>query len=238
MNELNLSKRLQTVAKYIVKDSIFADIGSDHAYLPCYAILNGLAKGAVAGEITNGPYQSAMNQVKKNQLEEKIVVRKGDGLEVINPGEAQCITIAGMGGSLIAKILEEGKDKLNSAKRLILQPNIHAVHIRKWLLANGWRLIEEEILEEDQKLYEVLVAEKGNPNEPYEGINLEAGLLMGPILLKKKNEVFKKKWHNEAEHWEKIIEKLSLNSDNPENKTKRKELENLLALVKGGLCHE
>ena len=92
--------------------------------------------------------------VEKLQLSPLISVRKGDGLEVIEKGEADVITIAGMGGSLIAHILKAGKDKLSGKERLVLQPNIHAHHIREWLYQEGYALINEEILEEDGKYYE------------------------------------------------------------------------------------
>lgn len=163
-----------------------ADIGSDHAYLPCYAVLNHKASGAIAGEITDGPFLSAKRQVEKSGLSAHISVRQGDGLEVIKKGEVDAITIAGMGGSLIAHILEAGKDKLTGKERLILQPNIHAVHIREWLFKEGYALTNEVILEEDGKCYEVLVAEAGDRDAAYAGISLSAGMLVGPFLAKKR----------------------------------------------------
>ncbi|WP_080845027.1 tRNA (adenine(22)-N(1))-methyltransferase [Cytobacillus gottheilii] len=223
MNTEKLSKRLETVANYIKEGSAIADIGSDHAYLPCYAVKKGLAKRAIAGEVVEGPFQSATRQVKSEGLEEVISVRKGSGLEVLEAGEADCITIAGMGGPLIASILEDGKHKLSGKERLILQPNISAIAIREWLLKNGWELIAEEILEEDGKIYEILVAEKGNPHGSYH--QLEKELLFGPFLFSEKSPVFIKKWEGELANWRKILMNLEKAAGSEENDQKKKELQ-------------
>ncbi len=237
MNELKLSKRLQTVAEYIPNGAVMADIGSDHAYLPCYAVLNHKASKAIAGEITDGPFLSAKRQVEKSGLSSHISVRQGDGLEVIKKGEADAITIAGMGGSLIAHILEAGKDKLTGKERLILQPNIHAVHIREWLYKEGYALIDEVILEEDGKCYEVLVAEAGDRDAAYAGISLSAGMLVGPFLAKEKNAVFLKKWTQELEHTQSIYEQISRAATTEQNKQKLKELADRMELLKEVIDH-
>ncbi|WP_307342863.1 tRNA (adenine(22)-N(1))-methyltransferase [Metabacillus malikii] len=232
MNELKLSKRLEVVASYIPKDAIFADIGSDHAYLPCYSIINGIAKGAIAGEITEGPFLSAQRQVSKSNLDEVISVRKGDGLSVIKEDEkVDCITIAGMGGSLITKILEDGKLKLDYVKRLVLQPNIHAINIREWLINNEWELINEQIIEEDNKIYEILVAEKGNAHRPYHKHSLQSGLLFGPFLLEENNKVFQKKWTNERTHLQTILAQLQTAGYTFENSEKYREVSGQLNLI-------
>lgn len=239
MNELKLSKRLEVVAGFIPKGSKFADIGSDHAYLPCYAILKGQASLAIAGEITDGPFESAKNQVQKSDLLEYISVRKGDGLSVIKEGEkVDCVTIAGMGGSLITKILNDGQAKLDHASRLILQPNIHAKHIRQWLIENSWSLIEEEIIEEDDKIYEILVAEKGNPKDAYNDIEFELGLLVGPILAKKKSEVFVKKWTQEYNHWRTILTQLENAGHTYEENEKYRDVQDNMCLLEGVLKDE
>ncbi|MCY7783140.1 tRNA (adenine(22)-N(1))-methyltransferase TrmK [Bacillus sp. FSL H8-0515] len=214
-----------------------ADIGSDHAYLPCYAVLNHKASGAIAGEITDGPFLSAKRQVEKLALNSRISVRQGDGLEVIKKGEADAITIAGMGGSLIAQILEAGKDKLTGKERLILQPNIHAIHIREWLYKEGYALIDEVILEEDGKCYEVLVAEEGDRDAAYAAISLSAGMLVGPFLAKEKNAVFLKKWTQELRHTQSIYEQISRAASTEQNQQKLKELADRMELLKEVIDH-
>ncbi|WP_342043375.1 tRNA (adenine(22)-N(1))-methyltransferase [Bacillus sp. OTU2372] len=234
MNTDKLSVRLTTVAKYVIEGARMADIGSDHAYLPCYLAKNLKISFAIAGEVAQGPFQSAEKNVLAEGLVDTIAVRMGDGLEVIEPGEVDCITIAGMGGALISSILDNGKDKLDSVQRLILQPNISAISIRTWLLANNWELIAEEIIEEDSKIYEILVAERGDPLKPYL-IKRDEGLLLGPFLLKQKNEIFKKKWTAEMNNWQRISKALEGASETVETIEKRKELTDKIKLVEGVL---
>jgi tRNA (adenine22-N1)-methyltransferase len=230
MNTEKLSARLQAVADFIPKGFKLADIGSDHAYLPCYVVKKGKVPFAIAGEVVEGPFQSALNQVTEEELSEQISVRKGNGLEVIEVNEVDCITIAGMGGALISNILESGKEKLSNVKRLILQPNISAISIREWLLENDWELVDEKILEEDGKIYEVLVAEQGNPNQSYTN-ELHKGLLLGPFLMKEKNNVFIKKWQDEKRNWERILSQLAEANGSEEVQSKILELKEKITMV-------
>lgn len=208
MNELKLSQRLQKVADFIPIGKKVADIGSDHAYLPCWLYLNGRIRGAIAGEVADGPFESALTKVKQNDLQLVISVRKGDGLEVVSPGEVDVVVIAGMGGKLIADILECGKDKLHGVQRLVLQPNVAAESVRTWLMNNDWELKEETILEEDHRIYEVLSAEPGDGKAPYRKSEA-AGLRYGPYLMvDHEDPAFQKKWAAEMRKWKRIATEL------------------------------
>ncbi|WP_066049750.1 tRNA (adenine(22)-N(1))-methyltransferase [Robertmurraya korlensis] len=231
MNVERLSKRLNAVADFIPEGAILADIGSDHAYLPCHVVKAGKVTYAIAGEVVEGPFQSAKKQVEIEGLSKKVDVRKGNGLQVIEAGEVECITIAGMGGALIATILEEGKEKLEGVKRLVLQPNISAISIRLWLFENGWSLTNEAILEEDGKIYEILVAEKGDPKLAYTE-NMECELLFGPFLSRQKNEAFIQKWTAEQKNWERILEQLSQSRQTQEKREKEMELQKKISMTK------
>lgn len=234
MNTETLSLRLQTVVKYIPNGLRIADIGSDHAYLPCHVVQKGIVPFAVAGEVVQGPFQSALKQVKSVGLASKVSVRIGDGLEVLDPEDVDCITICGMGGTLISSILERGKGKLSKIQRLILQPNVGAKAVRCWLQHNGWKLVAEEIVSEDGKVYEVLVAEPGEPKSGY-GDDLEAGLLLGPYLKKSPNEAFKQKWQGEKENWLRIVAQLELAEQSAQNLQKKQELLDKVKMVEEAL---
>jgi tRNA (adenine22-N1)-methyltransferase len=235
MNAEKLSDRLEAVANFIPEGARVADIGSDHAYLPCNVVKKGSVPFAIAGEVAEGPFQSALEQVREENLIDKISVRKGNGLEVIQPGEVDCITIAGMGGTLISTILEKGKSKLEGVSRLVLQPNVGSFAVRRWLIDNGWELVKEEILEEDRKIYEVLVAEKGEPLKPYQDLDLEVGILFGPFLLKEKTAVFKEKWFAEKRNWERILNQLDEAMQNDDTESKRQELKTKLKMAEEAL---
>ncbi|MED3661543.1 tRNA (adenine(22)-N(1))-methyltransferase TrmK [Ureibacillus sp. FSL K6-8385] len=226
MNAQNLSKRLEKVASFVPKGAIVADIGSDHAYLPCYLVHNGISPKAIAGEVVKGPYQSAVKKVREEGLEHLITVRLADGLEAIEDGDqVDAITIAGMGGPLIVSILEKNPDKLNSVTRLILQPNTHAKVIREWALEHQWRILDEAIVEEDQKIYEIIVLERG-PMELS-----EAEILMGKKLIQEKSEVFLKKWTHEVKHWKQVLKSLEKAEQTPEIEEKRRQILHQIALV-------
>ncbi|TQR19521.1 tRNA (adenine(22)-N(1))-methyltransferase [Psychrobacillus vulpis] len=227
MNAKNLSERLKKVAFYVEKNTVLADIGSDHAYLPCYLVHTGKITKAIAGEVVKGPFESAKNQVAQEGLSNIIDVRLGNGLEVIKEIDAvQTITIAGMGGPLISSILETGKNKLASVDCLILQPNIHAKAIREWAMKENWNIVNEAILEEQDKIYEILVLKRGKMNLT----NKEA--LLGPILMKDKSDAFMKKWSNEVSEWQRILDQLEKTTLTEEVRQKKEELMDKISLVK------
>lgn len=232
---MKLSARLQLIADLLPENCRFADIGSDHALLPVAAVLSGRASFAVAGEVNDGPLEAARRQVTDAGESQRISVRKGDGLAVIAPGEVDTITIAGMGGALIVSILSSGQEKLAGVRRLVLQPNVGEEFVRRWLVENGWFLMEEAILEEDGKIYEVLMAEPASDasalNEQlYMPRSLPGGAwltnellyLMGPRLTKDPDHVFYKKWESEIRKIDKIRQSVA---SSVQEASREKELE-------------
>lgn len=228
MNAQQLSMRLTRVASHVPTGATVADIGSDHAYLPCYLVSQGLAEHAVAGEVVKGPYESAKKQVKQEQLEDKIEVRLASGLEAIHPEDGiTAITIAGMGGPLIVSILDQGLEKLAGVSRLILQPNVHAKAIREWAQTHQWAIVEEEIIKENNKIYEILVLERSSQPVAY----TPAQLLMGPVLMNQQTEAFQEKWQRESAQWTNIIASIESTEQTLEIVDKKNELVQKIKLV-------
>ena len=198
-----ISKRLSIVASFVPQGAILLDVGSDHAYLPIELVESGKIERAIAGEVVVGPYQSAVKNVETHGLVDKIQVRLANGLAAFEEtDQVSTITIAGMGGRLIATILEEGLDKLSSVNCLILQPNNREDELRDWLQAHGFQIVAESILEEAGKYYEIIVVETGT-------MNLSASeVRFGPFLSQEASPVFVEKWQKEAGKLEYALDQI------------------------------
>ncbi|MBI5975670.1 tRNA (adenine(22)-N(1))-methyltransferase [Staphylococcus canis] len=200
-----INKRLKKVSEYI-KGKTLADIGSDHAYLPIYCLEHKMIQSAIAGEIIKGPYNAAIKNVQLYGYTDNIDVRLGSGLTILNQDdEIDTVTICGMGGPLITKILNEGFSYLNSTPRLVLQSNIQSEPIRRFLEQHNYSIIEETLIKDRQHIYEVIVAEQGEMNLSNQQFRF------GPLLLKQRNQLFYEKWNREYEALEDIIKNLDPN---------------------------
>ena len=223
---IQLSKRLQAVASFVERGAIVADIGSDHAYLPTYLVQQGVVQKAIVGEVVIGPFESALKNVKRHGFTDSITVRLASGLSAIEEVDGvDTVTIAGMGGALIASILNEGKDRLENVQHIIAQPNIHAQAVREWAAANGWMITKEQILKEDGKIYEIIVLEKGQSS--YD----ELALLLGPYLLEEKNDVFYEKWTSEIVQWTEVLRSIEHAMENQSIEEKKQQLTRRIRLV-------
>jgi tRNA (adenine22-N1)-methyltransferase len=229
---INISKRLETIAGFVKEGNRVADIGSDHALLPVFLVQTGKAIGAIAGEVNRGPWESACKQVESVGLTEQIDVRLGDGLAVLEPGEVDTVCIAGMGGTLICSILDKGNEPLQSVQHLVLQPNVAERNLRVWLYNNGWELKNEKIIKEDGIIYEILYAERGNPEYPYlKGPwEKEEWFELGPFLWEEKNPVYYEKWLEERQKITRVLSNLD-KADSVEADAKRESLRDRLRWV-------
>ena len=204
---IELGERLTRVASFVPNGSKVCDVGSDHAYLPVYLIQNKKITSAIAGEVVEGPFLSAKQTVRDYRIEDHIEVRFGDGLKILSKeDEVMAVTICGMGGELISRILEAGYSgsHLNGRERLILQPNVAEHYVREWLMNHSYQIVEETVVSDNHRLYEIIVAEPSNEQVEYTELELK----YGPILLKEPSELSVAKWTRMNRKNKEILEQL------------------------------
>lgn len=202
---MKLGARLAAIAAFILPGARVADIGTDHGYLPAFLIGRGDVSYVVAGDINRAPLDSARELVQKLNLTDKVTVRLGDGLQVIQPEEVDTVVIAGMGGTTMIDILTVGWRVTCGLRRLILQPMVGAGSLRHWLINNGFHLVDEQLVKEDGRIYEIIVAEQG-ADDMEQGLMLE----LGPLLWLKRDPLLK-------EYWQELIIHLRMVQDSLRN---------------------
>ena len=166
---IKLTPRLMTAVPFVRGGRLLADIGTDHAYLPIYlceqGILTPVATGsgetlcALAADINKGPVERADQHIAEAGLTTRIRTVQTDGLTGLDGYDPADIIIFGMGGELIAAILEASPWVNRAGKRLILQPMTHAEKLREYLLSAGYAIIGETLSREGERIYQTLCAE-------------------------------------------------------------------------------
>jgi len=169
-----ISKRLCTAAQYVRSGAIVADIGTDHAYLPIYLAQEKKITRAIASDINVGPLNSAKENIRKNGLDSVITTYLTDGLSGIEKFEPTDIIICGMGGELIARIIENAPFVRNGKIRLILQPMTMIRELRSYL-SNGFLTVAENAVFEDGKLYQIICVEYDGKQHNLTPAQLEIG---------------------------------------------------------------
>lgn len=140
-----ISKRLKAIIDW-VDGNCLADIGCDHAYVACQAVLEKKVKKAYACDIAQGPLDNAKANIQKHHLENEVSCILSAGLTNV-PNDIDCVVIAGMGGKMIQSILEQAPSI--EGIHFLLSPHKDAEDLRKYLNANGFTILREQIVEDD-----------------------------------------------------------------------------------------
>lgn len=197
-----LSKRLQVVADYIEDNSKIIDVGCDHGLLSIYLANKYNNVKIIASDVNKNALGSAINNIEKSNLCDRIETRLGSGLDVVSSDEINAVIIAGMGSNTIVQILKYSRDKLVNVNNIIIQSNTDLYFLRKNITSIGY-YIEDELLVEDKAIiYTVIKFSKGRKHYSYKE------LYLGPILLKKKGKLFKEKCKKEYMSLEMILKNI------------------------------
>ena len=188
-----LSKRLLACAQMVAPGSCVADVGTDHGYLAIWLLKNGGAAHVIACDLREQPLASARANAVRFSTE-GIEFRLSDGLAKIAPGEVNTVVCAGMGGDLIAMILDAAPWLRDARYTLILQPQSAGQALRQYLSVHGFAIDREALAQDGHFLYTVLRARKGTmppltPGQQYASPQLlrEGGALLPKYLARIEN---------------------------------------------------
>lgn len=154
-----LDSRLYLAASFVREGSVVADIGTDHAYIPIYLLLTNKSKSTIAADINEGPLERARINADRYGIRDGITFCLADGLSTL-PLEEMGVTdivICGMGGELIASIIDASEYAKKSGVRFILQPMSHAEKLRKYLSEKGFEIVDGGLCTSQDKNYQCIV---------------------------------------------------------------------------------
>ena len=226
---VKLSNRLLAVASFVTDGNILADVGTDHGYIPIYLLQEKRIPRAIAMDINAGPLQRAKEHIALYGLQEYIETRLSDGVAALTPGEVDTVLVAGMGGGLVMHILEDGKEVCRQAKELVLQPQSELERVREYLWSNGYVILEENMVLEDEKFYPMMRVAYQNVIDTKNAKNL-LFCRYGKHLIEQKHSVLKEYLEREEKLYTGILGNLSQTAVSDKTKERIAEVEEVLRL--------
>lgn len=221
-------ERLKCIASNVKSGGIVADIGCDHAFTSIYLVEEKLARGAIAIDINKEPLKRVWQHIQESGMEEYISVRLSNGARGLKKGEADTILISGMGGALIASILEESINIIKDAKELVLSPQSEIYIVRHFLHDNGFKIVSEEMVKEQGKFYVVIRAVPGSQH--YKD---ESGYIYGEYLIENKNKILEEFLLKEQKRTGSILDSLASASGSAAVKERKDTLLKEYNMIKG-----
>lgn len=158
---MELNARLKSVYELLDEGCVMIDVGTDHCYLPIYAIRQGKCRRAYAADVRVGPLRNGEENARIYGCAERITTLLSDGLTALTEhqqADIDTVVCAGMGGTLIENIISAAPFLKNPEKTLILQPQKAVYELKEYLAAEGF-VIEKEVLSlEGEKMYQCIKA--------------------------------------------------------------------------------
>lgn len=176
-----LSKRLFEIAEMIDKNKVVFDVGSDHALLPCFLVLNDICDKAYAGEIAEGPLNKSKETIHKYGLEDKVIPVFSDGLAHAGD-DVDVVVIAGMGYHTIRHVLESCD--VSRYQYFIVQSNSDVDLLRQYISEHNYTIEDERIVFDG--FYYQIIRFSADLHEPYSDLEIK----YGPVLLERRSETF------------------------------------------------
>lgn len=157
---IRLDERLTTIANLVDYGTV-ADVGCDHGKLGYYLLGTDRASKVIATDISAPSLAKASELAKENGVSELMQTRLGNGLDVVGSEEVDTVIVAGLGGDVIANILDVARAQDKTFSHFILSPNTHAERVRESILQCGHTIVYDEIMECAGKTYTIIKTQIG-----------------------------------------------------------------------------
>ena len=158
MSDTRIRARLLAAASLVRQGALFADIGTDHAYLPIFLLKEGRVERAFATDINEGPLATARENISLSGLSERVELVLADGASALRDSGATDYAVCGMGGELIADIISRAEQLRDGRVQLILQPMTREGYLRAFLYEHGFEILTEVYSYDMGKYYVTLLA--------------------------------------------------------------------------------
>ena len=179
---IELSARMAMNASLVPDGAKVADVGCDHGYVSLYLASKKACKKVIAMDINEGPLSHARKNIEKAGLSDCIDCRLSDGMQALNQGEVDTVLIAGMGGMLVCRILEQSPEVIQEVSTLVIQAQSDLCEVRKMIHKIGFFIEKEKFCMDAAKPYLVMRAVRGEEKTPYEPAEYEYGRLLPEVL--------------------------------------------------------
>lgn len=218
--EPRLSLRLKAVADFVNPGSRIADIGTDHGYVPIYLARTGRVSSAIAMDVREGPLKRAREHIREYEAGEyeagehkdarpgkgtrpacPIEARLSDGMKELMPGEADTIILAGMGGELEMRILDQGRHMWDSVDHFILSPQSELGKVRLYLEQNGFAIQDESMVKDEGKYYTIMSVTRGSME-----YGRQIWYRFGKILIERKDRTLREYLEKESGRVQEILD--------------------------------
>lgn len=180
---MKISDRLKEIGDFINPTDKVIDIGCDHALLDIYLCEKYDDIKVIASDIHEGSLKSAITNVDKQNLSDRIDLRLGDGLTIVNSDEIDTIIISGMGFYTIKDILSN-EPKMVNVKKIVVQSNTDVVKLRKFIIKLGFKIVREKLVKDNDIIYTIIEFNLGEEKYTYDEI------YFGPRILENKDDLF------------------------------------------------
>lgn len=157
MRPPRLGARLSVVLSLVPAQArSVADIGAGHGAFSARLAATG-AVNVIATEAQAGPLSELRRNLDAWELQDRLDVRKGRGMEVLQPGDADCVVVAGVSARTALDVCAEAAEK--RVRWMVIQCVQGQDQVEPWFADRAWRVLSRVDVQARRKRYPTWLVE-------------------------------------------------------------------------------